>query len=190
MPGARIQRGDRIALRTVEREDVPFLQRAFANPEIRYPLGNGIHRTLEEVERRFEDDDQRQFLVCLEPEDAAPGAPDGDEVRPIGAVAITGADWRRPELVYWLVPDVHGDGYGNEAVSMVLEYVFRVYDTPAVGAGVYDHNDASRGLLESLGFTEEGRLRRYMFVDGEYRDLCQYGLLRREWRRTDASNRN
>nr|WP_256548157.1 hypothetical protein [Natronosalvus rutilus] len=42
MPGARITSGERVTLRTVEREDVPFLQRAFANPEIRYPIGNPL----------------------------------------------------------------------------------------------------------------------------------------------------
>ncbi len=64
---------------------------------------------------------------------------------------------------------------------MVIDYVFRSYDTPAVGAEDYDFNDASRGLLESLGFAEAGR-RKYMFIDGEHRDMVQYGLLRREWR--------
>ncbi len=51
-----------------------------------------------------------------------------------------------------------------------------------MGAEAYDFNDASRGLLESLGFTEEGRRRKYMFVDGAHRDMVQYGLLREEWR--------
>jgi len=34
----------------------------------------------------------------------------------------------------------------------------------------------------SLGFTEEGRIRKDRFIDGEYVDTVQYGLLRREWR--------
>ena len=66
-------------------------------------------------------------------------------------------------------------------MSLVVDYVFRTFDVPGVGAGVYDYNDASRGLLESLGFTEEARLRRDRFVDGEYRDSVRYGLLREEW---------
>jgi RimJ/RimL family protein N-acetyltransferase len=36
-------------------------------------------------------------------------------------------------------------------------------------------------LLDSLGFTEEGRIRRDMFVDGAYRDTVLYGLLREAW---------
>ena len=52
---------------------------------------------------------------------------------------------------------------------------------PAVGASAFGFNGTSRGLLESLGFVEEGRRRKFMFVDGEYRDMVHYGLLRAEW---------
>lgn len=181
MPGARVARGERVTLRTVEREDVPFLQRAYANPEIRYPTGSQLFDR-EQVEEWIDDDETDRLLVCLETDDAAPGQPNGDDVRRIGVASVEDADWKRPELAYWLVPEVHGEGYGREAVSLVVEYVFRTYDTPAIGAVSFDSNDASLGLLESLGFAEEGRLREYRFVDGDYRDGIQYGLLRDEWR--------
>jgi RimJ/RimL family protein N-acetyltransferase len=185
MPGARVESGERVTLRTVERGDIPFLQRAGNNPDIRYPLGTPV-RNQEQIEDGFENDGDNRFLVCLDGDDAGPGQPDEGDVRRIGAVSVEDADYKRPELGYWLVPEIHGGGYGKEAVSLVVEYVFRTYDTPAVGAGAFDVNDASRGLLESLGFTEEGRLRKYMFVDGEHRDMVQYGLLREGWRGQDG----
>ncbi|ELZ05461.1 GNAT family N-acetyltransferase [Natrialba asiatica] len=180
MPGARIESGERVTLRTLEHEDIPFVQRAYANPEIRYPGGVPL-RNQEQLEDWHEENSGDQFLVCLDEDHADPGQPNEDDVRPIGAISLKDADWRRPELSYWLVPEVHGEGYGQEAVSLVIEYVFRVYATPAVGARVYDFNDASRGLLKSLGFTKEGCMRKDRFVDGEYRDTFQYGLLRQEW---------
>lgn len=186
MPGARITSGERVTLRTLEREDVPFVQRASANPEIRYPIGNPL-RNREQIDVATEDDGSDDLLVCLDGEEAGPGRPDEDDVRRIGTVHVEDADWRRPELGYWLVPEVHGEGYGTEAVSLVVECVFRVYAHPAVGAGAYEFNDASRGLLESLGFTEEGRIRKDRFIDGEYVDTIRYGLLRREWRERTRS---
>lgn len=181
MPGARVASGERVTLRTSEKEDVPFLQRAHTNPDIRFPLGTPV-RTQAEMENWFEDGESEgdHFLVCLD--DAGPGAPDEDEVERIGQVSVTGVEWRRPDLAYWLVPEVQGQGYGKEAVSLVIDHVFRVYEHPAVGAVAFEFNEASRGLLESLGFTEEGRLRRDRFADGEYVDVVQYGLLREEWR--------
>ena len=184
MPGARIERGERVTLRTVEEEDVPFIQRASANPGIRYPLGSPL-RSREQIEDRDREATDR-FLVCLD-DDAGPGQPDEGAVRRVGVVSVEDADWKRPELGYWLVSEVHGEGYGTEAVALVVEFVFRSYETPAIGAGAFASNDASQGLLESLGFTREGRRRKYMFVDGKHRDMVQYGLLREEWReQTDA----
>lgn len=183
MPGARVASGDRVTLRTVESEDVPFLQRS-NTPEIRYPMGSRL-RNLDRIEESLAESSDDRFLVCLEAEDAEPGpvdVGDADDVRPIGFVSVEDADWKRPELAYWLVPDVRGEGYGKAAVSLAIDYAFRTYDTPAVGAGAFASNDASQGLLESLGFTEEGCRRKFMFVDGQHRDMLQYGLLREEWR--------
>ncbi|WP_224268320.1 GNAT family N-acetyltransferase [Haloprofundus salinisoli] len=179
MPGALVARGERVTVRTFETEDVPFLQRSHANPEIRYPMGTPL-KSQAELEP-WTDDETDRLVVCLDDEDAHPGDADANHVTPLGVVAVEDADWRRPELTYWLVPEAHGEGYGKEAVSLAIDYVFRSYAHPAVGACAYESNDASRGLLESLGFDEEGRTRMAYFVDGEYVDTIQYGLLRREW---------
>jgi RimJ/RimL family protein N-acetyltransferase len=178
MPGARVASGDRLVLRTVEREGVPFLQRG-NNPDVRRPMGSPV-RNRTQIAQSVEETDDDQFVVCLDGDEAGPGQVDGDDVRRIGFVSVEDAGWKRPELAYWLVPAVRGEGYGSEAVSLAVDYAFRQYDAPAVGAGAFAFNDASRELLESLGFTEEGRRRKFMFVDGDYRDMVQYGLLREE----------
>jgi RimJ/RimL family protein N-acetyltransferase len=42
-------------------------------------------------------------------------------------------------------------------------------------------NDASAGLLESLGFEREGVHRDEVYAGGEYMDLYTYGLLAEEY---------
>lgn len=180
MPGALVTRGERLSLRTLETEDVSFLQRGFANPEIRYPMGSPL-KSRTRLEERLEEAEDPPLLVCLEDDGADPGRPDEDAFERIGVVSVSDADWRRPDLGYWLVPEVHGEGLGSEAVSLLVDHVFRTYDHPAVGAVAYEWNDASRGLLESLGFEEEGRVHRDRFVDGEYVDTIQYVLFREAW---------
>lgn len=187
MPGACVVRGERVTLRTLEREDHAFVQRAYANPELRYPLGTPV-RNQTELEAWLDNDDADRFLVCLDGDaEGRRGTSwahvddESEGARPVGVVAIEDADWKRPELVYWLVPAVQDNGYGCEVVSLAVDYTFRVYDHPAVGAGVYASNEASRRLLESLGFETEGRLREVRFVDGRYRDEVRYGLLRVDW---------
>lgn len=180
MPGARVSQGEQVTLRTVEEEDKVFCQRASANPEIRVPMGNPV-RSRSDLGEVAEKEDGDQFLVCLDESGAGPGSAEEAEITRIGWVGIDDVSYRRPELGYWLVPELHGKGYGKEMLALAIEYTFRTYDHPAVGAIVYEFNEPSRAVLESLGFEEEGRIRRDRFIDGEYIDTVQYGLLREDW---------
>jgi RimJ/RimL family protein N-acetyltransferase len=45
---------------------------------------------------------------------------------------------------------------------------------------VYETNPRGRGAYEHVGFKEEGRLRRAMFVGGRYVDVIVMGLLAEE----------
>lgn len=181
VPGDRVthdeQRG--VSLRTVEPEDAQFLQQSHTRPEVRVPLGSQISAVHELRDRIESDDTDDGFVVCVG--DTGTPPPDPDEVTRVGLVTVTDADWRRPELGYWLVPEHHGEGNGKAAVGLLVDWVFRTYDHPAVGAVAYAFNDASRGLLESLGFEREGTIRRDRFVDGEYVNTVHYGLLREDW---------
>jgi ribosomal-protein-alanine N-acetyltransferase len=158
MPGAIVASGDRLTLRTYEEADVTFAQRGCTNPALRYPLGNQV-RSQTALREDFDADGADSFVVCLDGEDAGPGHPDEGDVERLGVIGIHDADYKRPELGYWLAPEYHGEGYGREAVSLAIDYVFSTYDTPAVEAEAFDFNEASIGLLESLGFTREGRRR-------------------------------
>lgn len=185
MPGAIAKRGDDVTLRMFEREDFEFWQRGAANPEIRHLTGNADARNRAELEEAFDDEHTTMFLVCLDDE-GGPGPVAEDSLRRIGTASIR--DWgRSPRLGIWLVPEVHGEGYGTEAASLLVDYAFRVFDRPAVQAKAFDYNDPSRAVLEKLGFTQEGRLRKNAFIDGEYRDGLMYGLLRSEWEESSES---
>jgi RimJ/RimL family protein N-acetyltransferase len=184
MPGPVVERGERVTLRTAEKEDAAFLQRGSTDPAVRYLLGTVSPNAEHEVEERITegDDDDVQFLVCLDGADAPAGHPDeGDDVEPIGAVMARHVRWDRPSLAWWLLPAHHGQGYGKEAASLFVDHLFRTYDVHSLSADAFAHNEASRGLIESLGFEREGRGREVRFIDGEYRDSIRFGLLREEW---------
>lgn len=183
MPGAIVDRGDRVTLRTLEREDLDVLQRGAADPRIRYLSGNSKVRNREDLEEVFADEHTTAFLVCLD-DPGTPGPVDPDEVRRVGLVNVR--EWgRNPRLGIWIAPEVQGEGYGTEAGSLLVQYVFDAYDTHKVTAKAFDYNEASRALLESLGFQREGRLREDAFIEGARRDGLMYGLLREEWNHVD-----
>lgn len=182
MPGARIGKQGPVTLRAVEQADIPFLSRAHANPDLRWGLGWDVKN---EQQLRDELDDQfgydECFLVCSDGEDAGPGPVADDDAERIGLVFASGSERSRAGIGYWIAPEHQGNGYGKAAVSFLIEHVFRVYPHPAIYAKTLPDNDASRGLLESLGFSQEGRLRKEAFWDGQYRDSLVYSVVREEW---------
>jgi ribosomal-protein-alanine N-acetyltransferase len=176
MPGAVFRRGDRVTLRTAEREDAAFLQRGRNDPDVRVSLGMNRPSNEQETEASIEDDEgdplNVRFVVCLE---------DGDEPTPIGTVYLMDLHHTRPEISYWILPEYHGEGYGTAAAEMLVDYAFSGHEIRGLQAQAFAPNEGSTGVLENLGFTHEGTLRDARFRDGEYVDVVWYGLLREEW---------
>lgn len=79
------------------------------------------------------------------------------------------------DRAYW------GQGYGREAVHLLLEYAFRYGNQHKVYLGTFDDNQRAIRSYKASGFVEEGRLREHIWVDGRYKDLIYMGIMRSEW---------
>lgn len=79
-------------------------------------------------------------------------------------------------------PEHKGKGYAAEAVLLVMRFMFDERRFQKCEARVYDYNEASISLHRKLGFVEEGRLRRHLFLAGEYRDEFIFGMTAEEFR--------
>ncbi|MFC5972755.1 GNAT family N-acetyltransferase [Halomarina salina] len=180
MPGPVFLEGDAVALRPPEREDVEFLQRCMNDPRVWRPAldVNPMNRELgtEFFEDVLSSEEGVHCLACADAE-------------PLGIVSLTGSQYgpsetsraRSMELAYWFAPEHHGQGYGSDAAARLVQYAFEDRNLRRVSARVGGFNDASVGLLESLGFEHEGTQREAAWFRGEYHDMLWYGLLRREW---------
>lgn len=67
-----------------------------------------------------------------------------------------------------------GQGYMAEAVSAVVAYAFDTLGLHRIEANVMPRNNASRRLLASAGFEEEGLARRYLKIAGVWEDHIHY----------------
>ncbi|MDZ7849969.1 MAG: GNAT family protein [Halodesulfurarchaeum sp.] len=189
MPGPRFSRAARVALRTVEKEDAPFLQEHANDPAIRLPVTIDGPTSREEQEKYIEeDDDGAAFLVSVAGEETGYNpkyvTDDDPPVEPVGFCALFHVDESAgsADIVYWITPPAQGQGYMTEATSMLLDYAFGQRRLHRVVARALESNRASQGLLEKLGFTLEGTERAAKFVEGEYRDVVRYSMLAPEWR--------
>lgn len=175
MPGPVFMSGDRVALHTVEEADLDAFARARSDPDIRMPLSIDTPQNREGLESFFEEtvsDEEGAWFVATVDEETV-GAAMFPEVRESDGLG---------EIAYWILPEYQGEGYGREAVSLLLEYGFEELRLNRVAADCLATNDASRGLLESLGFSSEGRFREATFQHGSHVDVLRYGLLADEWR--------
>ena len=75
---------------------------------------------------------------------------------------------------------VRGKGYAKEAVNLLVEYLFAGYPVERIIAFTDQENIPAQRLMQSLGFQQEGTLRRSTFRDGQWRDILIYGILRQE----------
>ncbi len=71
---------------------------------------------------------------------------------------------------YWVSSEVTGAGVATGALALGLDHCFGPVGLHRVEATVRPENHASRRVLAKAGMREEGLLRRYLNVDGAWRD--------------------
>jgi [ribosomal protein S5]-alanine N-acetyltransferase len=84
---------------------------------------------------------------------------------------------RSGHLGYWIDREVAGRGMGSLAVALVCDHAFGAVGLHRLQAEIRPENVPSQRLVERLGFQREGLLRRYLDIDGDWRDHFTYALL-------------
>lgn len=173
MPGHIFLEGDRLSLRTVTADDYDYVARQLTHPDLRK---NGLEDlrspiTSQDVADWVEEsEDRHSFLACQ-----------GDT--PVGIAFLIDIDLegRKAELGYWIEPAEQFQGYATEAAELVLTHAFDQLGLHKVWARTTADNEASKGVLENLGFQHEGTLREHWLGFDRYVDEHRYGLLQSEW---------
>jgi RimJ/RimL family protein N-acetyltransferase len=99
----------------------------------------------------------------------------------IGDVAVGIHDkGRQATIGYSIITAEQGRGYGTEAVAAVIDALFSEAHLHRITASADPANDASRRVLEKLGFRFEGRSPLSVFVRGEWVDDDRFALLASE----------
>ncbi|MDV3128990.1 GNAT family N-acetyltransferase [Mycobacterium sp. 21AC1] len=83
---------------------------------------------------------------------------------------VTHGALRSAWIGYWVDSSRTGGGVATAALALGLDHCFGAVRLHRVEATVRPENAASRAVLAHVGFREEGLLRRYLEVDGAWRD--------------------
>jgi RimJ/RimL family protein N-acetyltransferase len=174
MPGVVFIEGETVTLRTLEDEDRDALQETTNHPDVRVKAGGPT--------KPFDEGDTDDYLDWLRDDDRVALAIAVEEEY-VGMVSLK----RIEHTNHYATAGVHvhpghqRQGYGREAVELLVDWAFEQYGLHKVSANAYDFNHASRALIEDLGFTPEGRKREERYANGEYHDVHHYGVLESEW---------
>ncbi|WNS41953.1 GNAT family protein [Paenibacillus sp. MMS20-IR301] len=170
--------GAQVYLRPLNGEDAGLYYHMFYGTEVRRLTGTKKHITKEQIagyiERKAGDDSTVLLLIALK---------ENDEV--IGDIAIQDIDPdnRSANLRIAIGEERYqGQGYGREALLLMLDYGFGILNLHRIELEVYSYNARAAHVYESVGFVREGVRRDTLFYNHEYHDVIMMGMLESEYR--------
>lgn len=107
-----------------------------------------------------------------------------EEDRLIGFVSIENIEWNNQcgELSIGIgQAEDRGQGYGSEALGLILRYAFEELNLYRVQLDVIANNSRAIHTYEKAGFQVEGRKRQAVYRDGVRDDRLVMGMLLPEW---------
>jgi len=74
-----------------------------------------------------------------------------------------------------------GKSLSSEASKVLLFHGFQKLNLNRIYCGTAESNEAMKKLALKIGMKKEGRRRQALFLNGQYEDLIEYGILRKEF---------
>lgn len=101
----------------------------------------------------------------------------GAMVGQLNVNSITGGSAQWASIGYWIAEDFAGRGITTTAVAMACDHLFGAVGLHRVEISIRPENVASLRVVEKLGFERVGFARRYLHIDGDWRDHVLFQLL-------------
>ena len=116
----------------------------------------------------------RAFFVCIKDSGELAGV--------INLSEIVRGNFQSAYLGYYALEPHAGKGLMREGLALVLQHAFCKMRLHRVEANIQPGNRASRLLVRSLGFQQEGYSLRYLKIAGRWRDHERWALRAEDWK--------
>jgi RimJ/RimL family protein N-acetyltransferase len=107
-----------------------------------------------------------------------------DDDEPVGVISLMNiSDTNESAELSVIVghPDDRHQGYGTEAIELLLGYAFEELELNRVGLSAFDFNGEAIAAYEKLGFVVEGRYRQAIKRNSGFHDAILMSVLKDEW---------
>lgn len=105
---------------------------------------------------------------------------DGEFVGQLNVSGIVMGSLSSAQLGYWVSERAAGNGATPTAVALATDYCFRRMNLHRMEICIRPENAASLRVVEKLGFRYEGLRRRYIHINGDWRDHFSFALTRED----------
>ena len=171
---------DDLYLRKVSKGDVEFLFDSLRQKNINKYLSLGPLSSLEHSKRLVENYLQSwkkysQFNYIIE-------IKEGNARKKVGSISLWNLNWlhNRAEVGIWLAsPEYFNKGIGTRAVSLIKNVGFIHLNLNRIEAHTAVDNINSIKLFKKCGFREEGMLKEYIRLQGDYHDTVVLACLKK-----------
>ena len=161
-------KGKRLRLRVATLDDLTYimtLQHAPENLKFIVPFDEEYHRKI------ICADGSEKLDVIIE---------EIDTRQAVGYFMLREMDSPFIEFTHVII-DKKGQGYGREALNLLLKWTFEVKNYHRVWIDCKEYNSVALHLYESSGFVREGVLREIILANGVWENLIVLGMLDREY---------
>jgi RimJ/RimL family protein N-acetyltransferase len=173
--------GEKIRLRPMQIEDATQKLREYTDSEARAWLQLGIELPPVSLEKYLE-----QIKPLCNFKDTAQITSfsiEKLEGEYVGWINLHSQNFRRGTFGFGIsiFREYRKNGYAEEAVRILLRYGFYELRMQKCNSACIAINEGSIRLHQKLGFKQEGRVRRNIYLNGEVHDDLLWGLLREEF---------
>ena len=178
--GTKTIETERMILRRFEHSDNKSMRKNWiADEKIQSLYSEPVYTTEEEVRKLLD-----KYISSYQNEEYYRWAiidKESDEC--IGQIAYFLVDSKNhfAEIEYCIGADYQCRGLATEATKAVIEYGFEKINLHKVQICTKTINVPSKRVIEKCGFTYEGTLRDYFYMDGQYVGRLYFSILRDEY---------
>ena len=176
--------GKKVVIRAIEENDIKLVVNLFNDPEVEgkvigwsFPLS--VYEQHRWMESNYKDKNNLRFVI------------ENETGVGIGIVTLTDIDWRNRKAstgIKILNPEMRGKGYGKDAIMAIMRYSFDTLGFNRLDTSWFSDNEASRQAHIRCGWKEEGIRKKYIYKNGDYKDLVLAGVLETEYRAFVTNN--
>ncbi|WP_026906661.1 GNAT family N-acetyltransferase [Paucisalibacillus globulus] len=109
---------------------------------------------------------------------------DKNSGKSIGITSLVNIDYKNRNAEYIIdigEKEFWGKGYGKEALVLLIDYAFLEMNLHRVSLRVFAFNQKAINLYKVIGFKEEGISRQALYRKGNWHDIINMGILKREY---------